>query len=234
MNSKIPVQWPDVCSTPTITTHIRPFPCIPGFKIDGPLVPPGWDEDAFWDPEAQNVYDAENLTGTDKVSTVEERNTEVFFMIADVLDFHPQLYDQQTFGWITTSDNRATPDDDGNITGANDIFLLNVESCRTSACVAGWAAILDGWHPTLSWDGAEVTLNYHQVAREPWAPATSDEARQVTGVAQEILGITDAEADSLFDAVPAGALDKAWTGDELRAIGKGRSVFSDNWPVEGS
>lgn len=184
--------------------------------------------------EEQNVDDVENLIGFDDVSTVEERNTEVFFKIADVLDFHPVLYNQETFGTTTTSGSGAAADDDDNIIGDNDIFLLNVESCRTSACVAGWAAILDGWHPTLGWDLDGVTLNYDEVAREPWALDTSDEARPIVGVAQEILGITEAEAVSLFAVCPDGALGEAWTGDELRAIGKGRSVFSDNWPGEGS
>ena len=31
-------------------------------------------------------------------STVEQRNSDLFFEIADVLDFYPHLYNQQTWG----------------------------------------------------------------------------------------------------------------------------------------
>ncbi|SVB63481.1 uncharacterized protein METZ01_LOCUS216335, partial [marine metagenome] len=50
-------------------------------------------------------------------------------------------------------------------------------------------------------------------------------------IARALLGITDSEAKELF----IGCSDEhRWTADDLRAIGKGRSVFTDEWPGEDS
>ena len=42
-------------------------------------------------------------------STVEERNTDLFFEIADVLDFYPHLYNQRTYGEFLLPDGTDPP-----------------------------------------------------------------------------------------------------------------------------
>ena len=57
----------------------------------------------------------------------------------------------------------------------------------------------------------------------------------VSDIARALLGITDWEAKELFSGTPTGCSDaNRWTADDLRAIGKGRSVFTDEWPGEDS
>jgi hypothetical protein len=57
----------------------------------------------------------------------------------------------------------------------------------------------------------------------------------VYDIARALLGITDSEAKELFSDTPAGCSGAVrWTADDLRAIGKGRSVFTDEWPAEES
>jgi len=69
--------------------------------------------------------------------------------IADTLDFQAEKYDQGVWGqnveyWI---------DDSGDKYQGNDIGSLSLMdehlSCNTQACVAGWACLLSGYHPTI-------------------------------------------------------------------------------------
>ena len=80
-------------------------------------------------------------------STVEERNTDLFFEIADVLDFYPHLYNQRTYGEFLIPDGTGHPLSQGS-TVVPDLSLVEVRGCATTACLAGWAAALSGWHPT--------------------------------------------------------------------------------------
>lgn len=67
-------------------------------------------------------------------------------------------------------------------------------SCGTTCCLAGMVAVQAGWEPT-DWDlnfygdgSGDVTYQVGQAGVE----------RHVRSVAQELLGITDREADFLF------------------------------------
>ena len=174
------------------------------------------------------------------VSTVEQRNSDLFFEIADVLDFYPHLYDQQTWGGF---DSRGETDQQPS-GEEHDLMLVGVKGCSTTVCLAGWAAALSGWHPTIYTsidgdttflDGDTTFLDWEVVAPVPLIPSDHYSTEMVYDIARALLGITDSEAKELFSSTPAGCSDEnRWTADDLRAIGKGRSVFTDEWPREDS
>ena len=166
-------------------------------------------------------------------STVEERNSDLFFEIADVIDFYPHLYNQRTFGKFLLPD--GTGPRSPHLKGLPNLEFVEIEGCATTACVAGWAASLSRWHPTtLTVDDGKTTLLYwNPVAPVPLTPEEHHSAESVYNLARVLLGITDLEAKELFSGMPSGCSDEnRWTADDLRAIGKGRSVFTDEWPGE--
>ena len=164
-------------------------------------------------------------------STVEQRNSDLFFEIADVLDFYPHLYNQQTWGGFDShGETVQLPSGE-----EHDLILVGVEGCSTTACLAGWAAALSGWHPTVWTDCDTALLDWEVVAPVPLIPSDHYSTEMVYDIAWALLGITDSEAKELFSSTPAGcSAGHRWTADDLRAIGKGRSVFTDEWPREDS
>jgi hypothetical protein len=164
-------------------------------------------------------------------STVEQRNSDLFFEIADVLDFYPHLYNQQTWGGFDSrGETVQLPSGE-----EHDLILVGVEGCSTTACLAGWAAALSGWHPTVWTDCDTALLDWEVVAPVPLIPSDHYLTEVVYDIARALLGITDSEAKELFSSTPVGCSDgHRWTADDLRAIGKGRSVFTDEWPREDS
>jgi len=164
-------------------------------------------------------------------STVEQRNSDLFFEIADVLDFYPHLYNQQTWGGFDSHGETVhLPSGE-----EHDLILVGVEGCSTTACLAGWAAALSGWHPTVCTDSDTTLLDWEVVAPVPLIPSDHYSTEMVYDIARALLGITDSEAKELFSGTPAGCSGAVrWTADDLRAIGKGRSVFTDEWPREDS
>ena len=164
-------------------------------------------------------------------STVEQRNSDLFFEIADVLDFYPHLYNQQTWGGFD-SHGKTVHLPSGE---EHDLILVGVEGCSTTACLAGWAAALSGWHPTVCTDSDTTLLDWHVVAPVPLISSDHYLTEVVYDIARALLGITDLEAKELFSSTPVGCSGAVrWTADDLRAIGKGRSVFTDEWPREDS
>ena len=163
------------------------------------------------------------------VSTVEQRNSDLFFEIADVLDFYPYLYDQQTWGEFDSHGEPVqVPSGE-----EQDAMLVGVKGCSTTTCLAGWAAALSGWHPTVWTNGDTTLLDWEVVAPVPLIPSDHYLTEVVYDIARALLGITDSEAKELFSGTPAGCSGAVrWTADDLRAIGKGRSVFTDEWPKE--
>ena len=162
-------------------------------------------------------------------STVEQRNSDLFFEIADVLDFYPHLYNQQTWGGF---DSQGEPVQLPSGEERN-VMLVGVKGCSTTACLAGWAAALSGWHPTVWTNGDTTTLHWDVVAPTSLIPSDHYSTEMVSDIARALLGITDSEAEELFSGMPSGCSDEhRWTADDLRAIGKGRSVFTDEWPGE--
>lgn len=168
------------------------------------------------------------MTGT----TIDERNGALFYQIADILEFMPQAYDQETWGtfnedtlveadfaafaerWgVTVAQAEHLPTDDKR--------WLEVKECNTQKCVAGHAAALSGWHPVVSHDGD--TLNWGEVAREPLTSCVDDSTMSVDVVARRELGVNEEEAERLFASV------NVWTPKDLREFAVGRPIVLPCW-----
>ena len=85
---------------------------------------------------------------------------ELFNKIADVLDFSPHLYNQNAWGAAATKFVGENYIEWDAVTQDMDEFSIDEihldeatrvdDACGTSACVAGWASLLSGYHPTIS------------------------------------------------------------------------------------
>ena len=157
-----------------------------------------------------------------------DRDTDLFFEIADVLQFTPEQYSQVSWGEFAPTvgqqqDMIESLAADGvqafdarSYRGDEDIRWLTVQDCGTVMCVAGHAANLRGWFPTLAYEGRE--LNWASVSQEEGDH--EDIGSDVSRVARDLLGITDEEADILFSG------SGAWEPDDLRAMGKGADIIN--------
>ena len=149
------------------------------------------------------------------------RNKTLFFEIADVMEFTPWNYDQQTWGRFRPGAKAMEAferlwgyqTDD-----TEDYGWTKVEECGTALCLAGHAALLTGWFPTKAapYEGREQA-SWVSVAKEPYQSYVAGE--NVSDVAQEALGIGDDEAQFLF----AGG--QKWTADDIRAFGRGEPIL---------
>ena len=157
-------------------------------------------------------------------STYQDRNTDLFFDIADVLEFFPERYNQRTWGEYTPEEAdferfawQFGYDPKAKQGGEDPNWIYADEGCGSALCVAGHAAALRGWFPTL-WN---ESVAWTQVSKEKGQSNTADGSREIADVAQELLGINHSEARRLFDS------DHVWTADDLRNFGKGERILSD-------
>ena len=162
--------------------------------------------------ETANETDAEN------------RNWFLFLEIANVMEFQPDLYDQQTWGKYTPDNGQMeefqalfgyVPYDE------QDYNWTKVEDCGTALCLAGHAAMLTGWFPTRGATYNErPTVSWASVCRQPGQDYVHGE--NVAEVAEEALGISPEEASHLFSG---GA---NWKPDEIRAFGRGEQILPEH------
>ena len=155
-----------------------------------------------------------------------DRDTDLFFEIADVIQFTPEQYNQGSWGDFPPTVGQqeemirlisaATDQTAVAYRGDEDIRWLNVQECGTAMCVAGHAANLRGWFPTLAYEGME--LNWSSVSEEEGDHEYN--GTDVSSVARDLLGITDEEADILFSG------SGRWEADDLRAMGKGADIIN--------
>ena len=122
------------------------------------------------------------------------RNTELFERIADEIEFFPESYNQGAWGKI--------------IEGAK----AKQTACGTAFCIAGHASHLTGWLPQhpQEWDN---------VIRPK-----GDTYLEVSDVARRELGLTQAEAEFLFDG-DWKPKRKYTVPEALRAIGNGANIL---------
>jgi len=163
-------------------------------------------------------------------TTIEHRNSLLFFQIAEVLEFKPEQYDQSTWGKFVIDHDDVTKMltvADGEVPEDNDARWKEVE-CGTTLCVAGHAANLSGYHPgalkrTNHSTGEEYyELNWTYVFDTPHAhlQGNNTEANEASVVARRELGITEREARWLFDST------HVWTAQDLRRFGLGESILA--------
>ena len=156
-----------------------------------------------------------------------KRNTKLFNDIADVLEFSPKLYNQNTWGgfrlrgtrgaWLKRQRNAWTAFFGDKVTpgGIHDSRWLQVQGCDTQMCIAGHAASLNGYHPVVT---AYQTLAWGKVNPTPMQTGSDSNTEEVTVVAQRLLGLTTTEADLLFHS------NSKITSEDLRAYGRGEDI----------
>ena len=169
-----------------------------------------------------------------------KRNKDLFFEIADIIDFKPNLFQQATWGnFVPTEGERYAfeekhhlfPNEGYMSPGTSDDGRWEELGCKTAMCVAGWACNLKGYNPAVKM--ITVTENSKSVTRPrfDWNMVTKlkrwenrgfhrHTTRDVAEVARKLLGITEDESTLLFHG------DEEWTGDQLRAFGKGEEIES--------
>lgn len=123
------------------------------------------------------------------------RNRELFYQIADLIEKHPEQYDQQTWGSET--------------------------ECGTAHCIAGHACLLSGLKPLIRInDSADYSRFFPAGANQAEKPF---EWQNVDHLAKKLLGLEREEAWILFDTMwvpPEGQT----VPQALRAIGDGAEI----------
>ncbi len=164
-------------------------------------------------------------------TTIEERNSLLFFQIAEVLEFKPEQYDQATWGKFKIQHDDTVKMyaivKEGALPNESDSRWKEVE-CGTALCVAGHAANLSGYHPgaekkTDHNTGEEYyELNWTYVFDTPYAhlQGNNTEANEASVVARRELGVSTREARWLFDST------REWTAQDLRKFGLGESILA--------
>lgn len=162
-----------------------------------------------------------------------KRNVELLRRIADVIERDVTVYDQSAWG---ERQHENVPDSPVAIEEAS--AELVERSCGTAHCIAGHAAALSGWKPTVLvnyvWEAGmkRVELNWEEMTPpvEQKGEWTSFGTHPYS-VGQDLLGLTMAEADILFDEFwhPAGTEDfdmfnGRLVADALRNFADGASI----------
>jgi len=154
---------------------------------------------------------------------VHKRNKALFDQIADVLDTKFRAdgghrYNQGTWGeFLPNAEQEQAAFDQfqENLDNTDPRWrkLKAAKECETSLCVAGHAAALSGYNPVLT---RNDELDWAQVSKRLDAP--HDEGQPVAEVAAQLLGLTEEEAEFLFEA------SNVSTADDLRAYGRGKEI----------
>ena len=168
-----------------------------------------------------------------------KRNKELFFEIADIMDFEPHKYNQSTWGHFIPDADQAMvfqnkhhvyPQSGYLSPGADDDGRWEALECGTAMCVAGWACQLKGYLPsvqmvTVEENGVSIErpkFDWNYVTKlKRWSNRhrSRHSTHDVAKIAANLLGITEDDADILFNG------DNEWTGDDLRAFGKGKGIY---------
>lgn len=138
------------------------------------------------------------------------RNTELFDKIAAKIEAEPQRYDQ--LAYYSVIDEEAFHSAPEGTDAA--------EICGTAHCVAGWAVVLNGdaeVRPTMWGKARCLTLK-----EDAYIGGGSDYDFHIH--AERLLGLTEDEADDLFDGHWLYGASPAVVAAALRAIGRGAPI----------
>lgn len=115
----------------------------------------------------------------------------LFNQIADRIEADPESYDQDIWGY--TEPQRSVDYEDLDYRKAE----ILEQDCGTSHCIAGWAAVLSGYKPSIT--SYEESLNKF-VIEVDWSHVKKDlePGRATCAVGREVLGLSMQDADVLF------------------------------------
>lgn len=137
------------------------------------------------------------------------RNRKMFYQIADLIEFAPELHDQSRY--VTLDCNTTS--------FRKDVIAGYEVTCGTTQCIAGWAMQLDGGYEELLLEMATVLGGC----------ADGEDSLDVDKAAAGILGLNEEEAEHLFHCYDN---DIDWPM-VLRRIGDGEDVIDTLAIAEG-
>jgi|8_EtaG_2_1085327.scaffolds.fasta_scaffold19303_3 hypothetical protein len=151
-----------------------------------------------------------------------KRNWLLFYEIANVMEFQPERYAQESWGKFMPAIGAAERfrDEYGYDPPEDDFNWTKVEECGTAMCIAGHAAMMTGWFPTRNdMNGAWPTASWASVCDQPGRDYAY--GKDVQDVARDALGLYEDEAAILFCG------SAVWTPDEIRGFGRGDRILHE-------
>lgn len=163
-----------------------------------------------------------------------KRNVKLLRRIADVIEKDVGVYDQSVWGEVQHQDVLDTPD------AIEEASAELIErSCGTAHCIAGHAAALSGWKPTVhiiyDWKPGmkQIALNWEELT-----PPAEQKGKWIndfmhpSDVGRDLLGLSFSEAEILFDEFwcPAGTEHRdvpngTLVAEALRGLADGDSIY---------
>jgi hypothetical protein len=150
-----------------------------------------------------------------------QRNTKLFYLIAEAVEEHPEMHDQSSWFGIGAHGGYDL----------HDMFVAGRQvTCGTTQCIAGWAIALERFVLGVDTSNVEPEVDERVgefVAIDGLDPDLQTEVVLVPGrayefVAARLLGLSPEDADRLFYEVdPFESID--WPA-ALRDIGDGSDV----------
>jgi len=141
-----------------------------------------------------------------------ERNKKAFYWIAEALELHPEMHDQQDWvRGISKHQNRQFQ--------STEIFVgTKTVSCGSAQCIAGWSLAYEYGDVSVAPSTAGgMNLNRLFVKGEELP------FDDIGDTAAHILGLTEQESDILFTQIPQSFVD--WPS-LLRSLGDGEDIYS--------
>lgn len=134
-----------------------------------------------------------------------DRNIVALKAVRDLIKKHPEKHDQEQ--WVNVPADLVKFNDGGTA----------LATCGTSACVAGWAVAMAGGKYLIN-------RGCHEAREGVYAPHRVVDpvgnAHLIEVYAAKVLGLTDKEADILFEATNS----REEVLDMLKALIKGRKI----------
>ena len=182
------------------------------------------------------------------------KSQDLFNEIADTILMDPNKHFQEIWGSsdaviVEAGTEESMLADEEHWKNEECTLKPDIGACGTTACVAGWAAMLSGYYPAIKYNKEIGRLSFdhnwyskspgvlsadhdwHSTGTEPVIGTDifgiGQEVYQVNILARKLLDLNGEESYHLFDEMAE------ITPDNLKMIGKGESVFDEiNWRHE--
>jgi hypothetical protein len=156
---------------------------------------------------------------------------DLFNKLADILDFVPETFNQGVWGTQMTLERlkdsngvesnivQYFEDDSGQASSVEQGGKIEFNlDCGTACCVAGWAAILHGWHPTITeFNNGEYAETYEARLRKQ-----DGDDRYLSNAEHKIY-----ELEYAFVADRPGVRNEQWSWTEAANWENGVMVLED-------
>ena len=161
---------------------------------------------------------------------------DTFNDIADIIDFHPKVFAQDNWGTGLTlerfRDSNGVEEDVLHVYDESTDDKLSFEignnigelsKCGTACCVAGWAALLEGWHPTITeFNRGEYSETYDAFRKKLDSEETPMVAEYIHNAEHKIF-----ELEYGFVASSPGVRNEGWGWHQAEEWENGVLVLED-------